>query len=121
MTDKTKETILSGWRRPDGRTLLIASGMLGVSIVVGGYLLGDEGSAYWLGHAAVRRGIRAADGRGPETQLGPRILERLELERPQDLVAWFYDQESSRSRVAGLAPVVEEAADVRAGPRRLRW
>ena len=41
MTDKTKETMLSGWRRPDGRTLLIASGMLGVSIVVGGYLLGD--------------------------------------------------------------------------------
>ena len=33
--------MLSGWRRPDGRTLLIASGMLGVSIVVGGYLLGD--------------------------------------------------------------------------------
>ncbi len=41
MTDETKETILSGWRRPDGRTLLIASGMLGVSIVAGGYLLGD--------------------------------------------------------------------------------
>ena len=41
MTDETKETMLSGWRRPDGRTLLIASGMLGVSIVVGGYLLGD--------------------------------------------------------------------------------
>ncbi|MEM1248151.1 MAG: N-acetylmuramic acid 6-phosphate etherase [Acidobacteriota bacterium] len=76
-----------------------------------GHLLGDEGSAYWLGHAAVRRGIRAADGRGPETQLGPRILDRLELDRPQDLVAWFYDQESSRSRVAALAPVVEEASE----------
>lgn len=41
MTDKTKETIAPRWNMPDGRTLLIASGMLGVSIVIGGYLLGD--------------------------------------------------------------------------------
>ncbi len=75
-----------------------------------GYLLGDEGSAYWLGHAAVRRGIRAADGRGPATTLGDRVGEKLGLEVPAGLVSWFYDQQRFRHRVAQLASLVEEAA-----------
>lgn len=87
-----------------------------------GYLLGDEGSAFWLGHAAVRQGIRAADGRGPATTLYDRIRDRVGLHLrpgapaaggtggPSDLVKWFYDQELSRNRVAELAVVVEEAA-----------
>ena len=76
-----------------------------------GYLLGDEGSAFWLGHAAVRAGIRALDGRGPATALLDRIAGKLELEIPNGLVKWFYDQERSRNRVAALASVVEEAAN----------
>ncbi len=75
-----------------------------------GYLLGDEGSAYWLGHAAVRRGIRAADGRGPATTLGERVGDKLGLEVPAGLVSWFYDQEHFRHRVAELASLVEAAA-----------
>ena len=76
-----------------------------------GYLLGDEGSAFWLGHAAVRQGIRAHDGRGPSTSLLDRIAEKLELEIPEGLVKWFYDQNLSRHRVAALASVVEQAAN----------
>lgn len=75
-----------------------------------GYLLGDEGSAYWLGHAAVRLGVRAADGRGPQTLLFERISERLSISNPRDLVEWFYRQEQVRTRIAELAAVVEEAA-----------
>ena len=75
-----------------------------------GYLLGDEGSAFWLGHAAVRLGVRAADGRGPETTLYDRICSRIDVCDPTGLVDWFYDQELSRNRVAELASLVEEAA-----------
>ena len=75
-----------------------------------GYLLGDEGSAYWLGHAAVRQGIRAVDGRGPSTSLFERISRRLQVEEPSGLVEWFYGQSNTRERVAELASVVEEAA-----------
>ena len=73
-------------------------------------MLGDEGSAFWLGHAAVRAGIRAADGRGPATLLFQRICEHLDLHEPARLVEWFYDQELSRTRVAQLARLVEQAA-----------
>lgn len=76
-----------------------------------GYLLGDEGSAFWLGHAAIRLGIRAADGRGPATTLFDRIADTLDLDVPDGLVKWFYDQELSRHRVAELASLVEEAAN----------
>lgn len=76
-----------------------------------GYLLGDEGSAFWLGHAAVRAGIRADEGRGPATSLYGRICERLGLTSAAELVSWFYDQELSRHRVAKLASLVEETAN----------
>ena len=75
-----------------------------------GYLLGDEGSAFWLGHAALRLGIRSADGRDRHTSLYRKICEQLELSSAADLVAWFYDQDESRHRVARLAGLVEEAA-----------
>lgn len=75
-----------------------------------GYLLGDEGSAYWLGHAAVRRAIRAADGRDAATTLVERIARKLDLEVPGGLVSWFYDQHSGRHRVAALASLVETAS-----------
>jgi N-acetylglucosamine kinase-like BadF-type ATPase len=75
-----------------------------------GHLLGDEGSGFWLGHAAVRQGIRAAEGRGPETLLGPMIRRQLGLETAEQLLEWFYDPHQSRRRIAELAALVEEAA-----------
>ena len=76
-----------------------------------GYLLGDEGSAFWLGHYAVRHAIRAADGRGVTTSLYDLICDKLEVSDPTELVEWFYDQELSRNRVADLASLVEKAAN----------
>ena len=76
-----------------------------------GYLLADEGSAFWLGHAAVRQGVRAADGRGPLTTLYERICREVGVDHPSGLVEWFYDQEHTRTRVARLAAVVQQAAD----------
>jgi N-acetylglucosamine kinase-like BadF-type ATPase len=75
-----------------------------------GYLLGDEASAYWLGLAAVRQGIRGLDGRGPQTTLYERIRARLGVDTPQELSDWFYSNLAPRSAVAELAGVVEEAA-----------
>ena len=107
---------------PDGVGIVVVAGTGSIAYGVDGsgasarsggwgYLLGDEGSAFWLGHAALRAGIRAADRRGPATSLYSRICERLGLNGAAELVSWFYDQELSRHRVANLAELVEEAAN----------
>ncbi len=105
----------------DGRGIVVVAGTGSIAYGVDsagttarsggwGYLLGDEGSAFWLGHAALRAGIRAADGRGPETSLYARICDHLDLSGAAELVSWFYDQELSQHRVAKLACLIEEAA-----------
>jgi N-acetylglucosamine kinase-like BadF-type ATPase len=40
------------------------------------FLLGDEGSAYWLGLSALRKTIRSWDGRGKKTILGKLVLKK---------------------------------------------
>ena len=42
-----------------------------------GYMLGDEGSGYWIGRAALRAVLREADRRGPATQLTGLLLQLL--------------------------------------------
>ncbi|ROO89953.1 N-acetylglucosamine kinase-like BadF-type ATPase [Actinocorallia herbida] len=42
-----------------------------------GYLLGDEGSAVWIGRQGVKAALAAMDGRGPETLLADLVPEAL--------------------------------------------
>jgi len=76
-----------------------------------GHLLGDEGSAYWMGLRALRAVVRAYDGRAQATLLKESILARLGLDRVESLVHRVYRQ-LARAEIASLAPLVQEAADV---------
>jgi N-acetylmuramic acid 6-phosphate etherase len=76
-----------------------------------GYLLGDEGSGYALVVAALQAVARAADGRGPATALSPRLLTRLGLVEPQQLIGAVYRGGMDRTALAALAPVVFETAE----------
>jgi len=74
-----------------------------------GFLVGDEGSAYWLGREAVRAALADVDGTGPPT--GLRML--IERQTGLDLVSLVRTVHSSpgdRSVLAGLAPLVTRAA-----------
>lgn len=75
-----------------------------------GYLLGDEGSGYALGLAALRAVMRAADGRGPATALTAAVLAQWGLQQPQDLVRYVYRPELGRTEIAALAALVDAAA-----------
>jgi glucosamine kinase len=44
-----------------------------------GWLLGDDGSGFWIGRAAVRAALRMADGRGPATVLAGTVGRALGL------------------------------------------
>lgn len=74
-----------------------------------GFLFGDEGSGYWIAVAALRAVVRAADGRGPATQLVDLVLDRLEIQSPQELVSAVYPKASDRAWLAAMARLVTEA------------
>jgi len=75
-----------------------------------GYLLGDEGSAYWIARAGLAAAVRAADGRGAMTALLPHFQKELQAGAPHDLVDRVYSTQMSRERLAGLAHIVFDSA-----------
>ncbi|MBT2532578.1 hypothetical protein J7E83_10695 [Arthrobacter sp. ISL-48] len=65
-------------RITDGRLDLVADGT--------GWLLGDTGSGYWIGHRVARAVVASLDGRGPPTALTALMLAELHMEvRPARL------------------------------------
>ncbi|MEX0429448.1 N-acetylglucosamine kinase [Nocardioides sp. DS6] len=58
-------------RVEDGRQVAVADGL--------GWLLGDDGSGFWIGRRVVRAALADLDGRGPTTALTSLLLGRLGL------------------------------------------
>jgi N-acetylglucosamine kinase-like BadF-type ATPase len=75
-----------------------------------GYLISDEGSSYWLGVQAMRAAVSAYDGRSEATLLVDKVLQHLGLTLMEQIMHRIYVPGLSRAEVAGLAPVVIEAA-----------
>ena len=105
---------------PDGPGVMLVAGTGSIAWArdergrtgrVGGWgtYLGDGGSGYAIGMAALRRLVRAEDGREVPTMLRERLLARLSLPDPRDLVEWV--AAAGKRDVAALVPVVAEAAD----------
>jgi N-acetylglucosamine kinase-like BadF-type ATPase len=57
----------------------IEAGTLGTVSGGAGWLLGDGGSGYWIGHRVARAVVAFLDGRGPETSLTPALLSAVGL------------------------------------------
>ena len=75
-------------------------------------MIGDEGSGYWIGREALAAVMRAADGRGPATQLGGDILAHFAVDDESRLPRIVYDRDQPRMSVAALGPIVERAAEL---------
>lgn len=74
-----------------------------------GYVLGDEGSGYWIGRHALRAVVREADRRGPRTLLTERALAHFDVEKPQDLIHEIYYGGMRPGAIASLASEVHAA------------
>ncbi|WP_285320023.1 BadF/BadG/BcrA/BcrD ATPase family protein [Pseudarthrobacter sp. lyk4-40-TYG-27] len=75
-----------------------------------GYLLGDEGSGYWLGREAVRHSLRRMNQGLPIDQLTSALLKSCGLDHPNKLIALFHSPETGRRFWAQQARHVVEAA-----------
>ncbi len=91
-----------------------------------GYLLGDDGSGYWLGLQLLRR-VTARFDEGFSNDDDPLIricLNALGLETPRELIAWLYRaEETPAARIASLAELVLELAanDIQAADSGGKW
>lgn len=91
-------TFFSGTWQDHGYALIAGTGAVAVRIEGGditamadglGWLLGDEGSAFWIGRRVIRAGLAGLEGRGPATRLTGLMLHQLALpegdhQRPED-------------------------------------
>jgi glucosamine kinase len=75
-----------------------------------GYLMGDEGSAYWIALQAINACTRAEDGRIPPTWLKRVILEHFGVESLSALHRLIYSEQLSRGQLASAAQAVSDAA-----------
>ena len=96
----------------DGHALVAGTGSAAIRVRDGeveavadgtGWLLGDEGSGFWIGHHVVRAVVADLDGRGPSTGLTPLVLAGLGIDDTHE------SRRSSLSRVTeivyGMRPV----------------
>ncbi|MEO5895466.1 MAG: BadF/BadG/BcrA/BcrD ATPase family protein [Vicinamibacterales bacterium] len=74
-----------------------------------GYVLGDEGSGYWIGRAALRAVLREADKRGPKTALTPLLLEHFGVTQAQGLIHEVYHTNLKPTAIGALARSVAAA------------
>ncbi|MFH8252727.1 N-acetylglucosamine kinase [Microbacterium sp. B2969] len=73
-----------------------------------GYLLGDEGGAFWIGRAGIVAALRAADGRGPSTALGAAAEARFGA--ASGIPIRLHSSERAVDEIAHFAPEVLTAA-----------
>ena len=73
----------------DGHALVAGTGSAAIRVRGGevegvsdgsGWLLGDEGSGFWIGHHVVRAVVADLDDRGPATRLTPLVLAQLAID-----------------------------------------
>jgi N-acetylglucosamine kinase-like BadF-type ATPase len=74
-----------------------------------GYLIGDEGSGFAIGKAALGAISHAHDGIIPPTPLTDHILNHWGLDTPTDLIPHLHNADIGVEEIAGLAAIVGSA------------
>ena len=75
-----------------------------------GWLIGDEGSAFSIGRAALQSAAHAADRRSELTILLQRLVDHFQMPSFWDLRNALYTPAITRAQIAGLAALVTAAA-----------
>jgi len=85
----------------------------GLEVRVGGwgYRVGDEGSGYAIGKAAITHTLKSCDGREKSSGIAVALFNELSCADEDDLVNWVYSPQFSISKMAALAPLIVKLAE----------
>ncbi len=75
-----------------------------------GWLLGDEGSGWWVGREAVRAALAEWEGSGPPTKISPLLVETFDLDNTYDVISRVYHEKITRRDITLLAEDVGRLA-----------
>jgi N-acetylglucosamine kinase-like BadF-type ATPase len=75
-----------------------------------GYILGDEGSGFYIGKNALIYALKEYDGRGEKTILTKMIKDNLRISNIEEVVPMSYSGKFTRTDVSNLAKLVFEAS-----------
>lgn len=75
-----------------------------------GHLLGDEGSAYRMGVAALREVLACLDGLENCSELGTKLIERLSFRSVAEVLRYVYSSPNPKTSIASLSVLVLEEA-----------
>jgi N-acetylglucosamine kinase-like BadF-type ATPase len=76
-----------------------------------GYLLGDEGSGYAIGRAALQFALQQLESRAAPGPLAQAVLSAVGANSVLDVTKAIYRRADPRAAIASIAPVVTRAAD----------
>lgn len=111
-------SLISGTYQRPAMCLIVGTGANGYAIDEDGkeikagdwgYLLGDQGSGFWIGQRLLWEVVKELDGRLPKSSLTPAVLEFLSCSSLDDLIDCVYD----RNEVGTIASTVEVLNDRR--------
>ncbi len=68
-----------------------------------GYLIGDEGSAYWIGRSVLSHFSKMADGRLEKTELYDVVMDALVLDEPSEIISHLYKHPNPKLAIASLS------------------
>ncbi|MBC5799274.1 MAG: hypothetical protein GIX03_05710 [Candidatus Eremiobacteraeota bacterium] len=116
--DDTRVALRAGHAAGPGIVLIAGTGSVAyaengerrIRIGGAGYLLGDEGSAFWIGLAAVRLLERAFAGRAAADETTASVAVALDAPDRDALLSAVYRRPFDVTRVAALAPNIIELA-----------
>ena len=74
-----------------------------------GYLIGDEGSGYWIGLEILRSVTRTLDGRAAATLMTQPLLKALDCDGLFDVVSRVYGGQMDKAAIAALSPILMSA------------
>jgi len=75
-----------------------------------GYILGDEGSGFYLAKRGIVAALLEYEERGPRTMITSLLLKKFNAKTPDEIIWHVYTGGMSITEFAKLAPIVTEAA-----------